>query len=567
MLLGADVSFYQDDDVTPLGINFEKLKAAGAGYVIIRAGQNVWPDPDFKQNWATAKAQGLARGSYWFYDSRVEPERQAELWVELLGWDLGELPLFADFEDRYKGAYDGWGFWVRFLNRLRELVAEKEIAIYTAYYYWHEKVPAASRPLFAGYPLWVANYGVDKPKLPEPWTEWLFWQFTEEGDGKKYGAESDHIDLNYFNGDQAAFEARFKLTHPTPPPAEVSGWETHEGVTVHVVNRFGCKCVIHQIELGKVQIAVSGDGFNTVSGAVNKYKAQGGVNGGGWPNVQSPGHRSNEIWASGGVIKQGSAIDNRPYLNITEAGIPIFHLGSQLSEPLFNAYGFDRVLGMDGKFNERISDRKTKDARTGTGVSQDGQTLILLSAEGDDRFQRGLTFPEMWEVLHEFGAYFGGNNDGGSSSAVVNLALSQQSLIMPSDGVEARVINHVLFFAKPTGNLPEEPEPEGEKMKYEVKKSARFRSAPTMKTNDTGASSIPGDTFESTKTQADSNNPAILMVQHPNGKWLPMFIEGIVYTQELHSVPQPPDPGPAHITHTIDVYSDGTLSIDGGPRS
>ncbi len=57
--------------------------------------------------------------------------------------------------------------------------------------------------------------------IPKPWPkdEWLFWQFTDNGDGSLYGVESKNIDLNYFNGDLAAFRARFDLSDtPLPDP-------------------------------------------------------------------------------------------------------------------------------------------------------------------------------------------------------------------------------------------------------------------------------------------------------------------------------------------------------------
>ena len=110
-VIGPDVSFYQDDPETPQGIDFIKMRES-AGYVIIRAGQNTWVDSDFKINWREAKLAGLPRGSYWFYDSRTEPKRQAELWVQQFAGDFGELPLFADFEESYMGPY----------TRLEELV-------------------------------------------------------------------------------------------------------------------------------------------------------------------------------------------------------------------------------------------------------------------------------------------------------------------------------------------------------------------------------------------------------------------------------------------------------------
>jgi len=109
---------------------------------------------------------------------------------------------------------------------LKELVGDKEIFIYTAFYYWRDNAPSAtseadSLEYFHQYPLWIANYGVSEPRVPEPWSsdEWLFWQFTEVGDGELYGVESRGIDLNYFNGDADAFHQRFNIG--TPPPVGI----------------------------------------------------------------------------------------------------------------------------------------------------------------------------------------------------------------------------------------------------------------------------------------------------------------------------------------------------------
>ena len=224
-IIGPDVSFYQDDPETPQGIDFRKMRTA-AEFVIIRAGQNTWVDSDFKVNWREAKLAGLPRGSYWFYDSRTNPKRQAELWVQQCDGDFGELPLFADLEENYHGQFSGWKHWYDFLERLKEMTHGKEIAIYTAYYYWRDNAPnpdtqADSLEYFHQYPLWIANYGATVPLIPKPWSkeEWLFWQYTDHGDGNLFGVESSGIDLNYFNGDLAAFKIRFNLPDsPTPPP-------------------------------------------------------------------------------------------------------------------------------------------------------------------------------------------------------------------------------------------------------------------------------------------------------------------------------------------------------------
>lgn len=220
-IIGPDVSFYQDDPGTSQEINFERMDRA-ADFVIIRAGQNLWADSDFKNNWRRAKETALPRGSYWFFDSRADPKQQADLWVTLLDGDLGELPLFLDLEEAYRGTYTGWMHWKTFLERLKTLVGSKEIAIYTAYHYWNSNAPL-SQPneleYFHRYPLWIANYGVSQPLVPTPWgaNEWLFWQFTASGDGLAYGAESLEIDLNYFNGDAQAFAQRFNVPVPEDP--------------------------------------------------------------------------------------------------------------------------------------------------------------------------------------------------------------------------------------------------------------------------------------------------------------------------------------------------------------
>jgi GH25 family lysozyme M1 (1,4-beta-N-acetylmuramidase)/uncharacterized protein YraI len=223
-IIGPDVSFYQDAPNTPQGIDFVRMNEA-ADFVIIRAGQNLWADSDFKDNWLRSKQAGLPRGSYWFYDSRADPKQQADLWVSLLGSDRGELPMFADLEETYKGPFAGWTYWKTFLERIKTLVGNKEVGIYTAYYYWQNNAPTQPADLeyFHQYPLWIANYGVSQPLIPKPWIadEWLFWQYTSSGDGLYYGVESLEIDLSYFNGTAQQFADRFHVPlpqDPVPPP-------------------------------------------------------------------------------------------------------------------------------------------------------------------------------------------------------------------------------------------------------------------------------------------------------------------------------------------------------------
>lgn len=250
---GPDISFYQDNPTTPQHVDFVKMKQV-ADFVIIRAGQNLWADREFHYNWMEAKNAGLPRGSYWFYDSRADPKQQAEKWISTLGNDLGELPLFLDLEESYNGPYKGWQRWYDCLERLKALVGGKEICIYTGYYYWTPNAPdpntnPANLEYFHQYPLWIANYKVLKPRVPLPWgeDEWLFWQYTEEGDGAAYGVESKEIDLNYFNGDLAAFRARFNLQDTAKYKVDLS-IRSGAGDTYTVLGQLQHNDVIEKLE-------------------------------------------------------------------------------------------------------------------------------------------------------------------------------------------------------------------------------------------------------------------------------------------------------------------------------
>ena len=452
-VIGTDVSFYQDESSTTRQIDFAAMKSH-AGFVIIRAGQNIWVDPDFAWNWQHAKEVGLARGSYWFYDSRVSPVSQANLWYAQFKGDMGELPLWADFEENYGGAYKGWKNFQLFLERIKSLAPTSEIGIYTGYWYWKDNVVSVGGDLayFHQFPLWIANYNAITPAVPLPWSanEWLFWQYTDKGNGATYGVESSTIDLNYFNGDEQKLAQRFNLNEP-PVNTDVF-MDTHKGVRVYKLSRYGTMCYVHVIDPILAAVEISNCGFRTPLQAQEIYGSQITSNGGGWPSVQDVDHRSNEMWVSNGKIMQGIIYikDNRPYINISKSNVVTVSQNAKPMPDLYNAVGFDRILLWNGVYNYAITEN-WKDARTGMGVTAGGK-IVLLSVEGNDRLGTGFTFYEMASVMLEFGVVNGGNNDGGSSTCVRNTAVSLSPLFAGSDGNEAFVINHIMVFAEPLGS-------------------------------------------------------------------------------------------------------------------
>ena len=213
MRLLTDISFYGEHP------DFIQM-AKHADGTILRAGQGGWIDRVFKAN---AKASGghLPRGAYWFYDGRFKPVNQVDLLLDAIDGVILELPIFGDYERSYGGPYDGWKGYYDFMRILGDALPDQRLGVYTGYYYWREMVPESAHSLFADYYLWEANYNkLEWVKIPKPWTKMDMWQYSEQGDGIKFGLDplvKKAIDLNQFMGDDAAW-AEFGGDIVTPLP-------------------------------------------------------------------------------------------------------------------------------------------------------------------------------------------------------------------------------------------------------------------------------------------------------------------------------------------------------------
>lgn len=209
----ADVSYYQVD------INFETMKAAGIRGVFIRAGQRNWADSKFKVNRQKARAAGIPFGSYWLYDSREDPKKQAALWWSLIQDDPGELPHAADLEEHYGGPYGKKAHFKEFITEFQRLsgLPDWRILVYTGFFWWMERVGNDS--FFARFGLWLAWYAaMSVVRVPLPWIEkdLRFWQRTSSGNGPHYGVGSQEIDLNWYCCDEANYCERYRLGANAP---------------------------------------------------------------------------------------------------------------------------------------------------------------------------------------------------------------------------------------------------------------------------------------------------------------------------------------------------------------
>jgi GH25 family lysozyme M1 (1,4-beta-N-acetylmuramidase) len=218
----VDVSFWQDSDYTPYKIDFVKMRSRGVDGAILRAGQNQWIDEDYVDYSNAADLAGMPRGAYWYFDSRSSPESQVSKFSDALaGKPLPKLGLWGDYEEDYGGAWGGAAHFKVFMDTLRARFPSLIVGVYTGYYYWLEHTTYLQREGFKTYPLWIARYNVTNPIIPYPWTNYVFWQYTDNGDGLYFGVESKELDMNIFKGpfdDYKRFFLLGDITPVEPPP-------------------------------------------------------------------------------------------------------------------------------------------------------------------------------------------------------------------------------------------------------------------------------------------------------------------------------------------------------------
>jgi GH25 family lysozyme M1 (1,4-beta-N-acetylmuramidase) len=197
--LGADVSEYQGRVVWNTAVE------AGLKFAYARAVVGSEIDAQFERNSSKLPNKNIHYGFYFPYQPKVDWKVQAETFCDLIediGWDL---PPAVDVE------LDGD------LSELSDAVLYVALrlkvppAIYTSALFWNNNV--GDPPWASMLPLWIAIWSdeIEHPwenptYKPLSWDDFVFWQFSAGGNGRgaEFGAKSEDIDLNWFNGNKAA---------------------------------------------------------------------------------------------------------------------------------------------------------------------------------------------------------------------------------------------------------------------------------------------------------------------------------------------------------------------------
>ena len=176
---GIDVSAYQGSSIA-----WHSVAASGISFAYIRAADGGSPDGQFATNWRGAAAAGVTPGAYLFFEPNQNPVTQADLLISQLravGFTHGDLVPTIDVETT-----DGESQAVVVAN-LRIVVNTVSAAIgslpaiYCSPSWWNGNINSAA---FTLDPLWVANWFVSQPSVPENnWggTGWQVWQFSDAG--------------------------------------------------------------------------------------------------------------------------------------------------------------------------------------------------------------------------------------------------------------------------------------------------------------------------------------------------------------------------------------------------
>lgn len=192
---GIDVSHHQGV------IDWGQVRASGQSFAFIKATEGAdFRDTRFNENWAQARAQGLATGAYHFFTFCSPGRAQAENFLAVAPRGALTLPLAVDVE--FTGNCVGWESTdairrelLIFEEHVREHVGYAPL-LYTTEDVRRELVPGALHARA----YWLRSLWGE----PSDGVKWRFWQYSDTG---SIPGVNGVVDLNVFIGPRDAWLA------------------------------------------------------------------------------------------------------------------------------------------------------------------------------------------------------------------------------------------------------------------------------------------------------------------------------------------------------------------------
>lgn len=165
-----------------------------------------WTDPSFEINRLAAANAGIRAGFYHFFRATSTVEAQAKHFLQVIGGALteGELPPVLDVEDPKQWQGLSPAQLTDMVLHWCSLVAEvRQPLIYLSPSFAESHLEP--NPALANFPLWLAHWTDRDPRVPKPWSDWTFWQYSSKG--RLPGITANEVDFDLFNGTCKDFQA------------------------------------------------------------------------------------------------------------------------------------------------------------------------------------------------------------------------------------------------------------------------------------------------------------------------------------------------------------------------
>ncbi len=173
-------------------INWASATASGdVDAVYMKATQGAsYVDPMFFANRESAKEIGVPLGCYHYVTPTDQASDQAAHFLNVLGGTVGELAPALDCESTYSqpGGAEQWA-QIPMEQRIQKILkigaavvagtGVPRLALYCSPSFVDEML--GNDPRLAVFDLWIAEYGVVAPRIPAPFTSYLYWQNSESG--------------------------------------------------------------------------------------------------------------------------------------------------------------------------------------------------------------------------------------------------------------------------------------------------------------------------------------------------------------------------------------------------
>ncbi|TPK87352.1 hypothetical protein FJ548_14225 [Mesorhizobium sp. B2-4-17] len=207
---GVDVSHYQNGagGGGASAIKWARVRNAGVTFAFIKISDKTVKDAFAVRNVSDAREAGLLVGGYHFLRNTAAGVDQAQAFLQTVPFGSGDLIPSLDIElipatPAARKAY---------VQKARDWVAAVRNAhggrwpfLYTRANIWQ----ALGNPTgFGNCPLWLARYGSNPPPIPQGFTSYLIWQYSQSGtvDGITGNVDENHLAISF-----ADFRARYSL--------------------------------------------------------------------------------------------------------------------------------------------------------------------------------------------------------------------------------------------------------------------------------------------------------------------------------------------------------------------